>query len=67
MLDGQISKNLSSPFEKNIPPVSSGKSALPAHPVFSRQEGRSRVVTNVGRDAVDAAASARVCSQGGFP
>src|SRR5258707_6603791 len=65
--DGQISKNLSSPFEKNIPLPSSGKSALPARPVLSRQEGRSRVVTNVGGDAVDALASARVCSQGGLP
>src|SRR3981081_3369279 len=64
--DGQISKNLSSPFEKNIPLPSSGKSALPARPVLSRQEGRSRVVTNAGGDAVDAAASARKCSQGGF-
>jgi hypothetical protein len=39
--------------------VLSGKSALPARPVLSRQEGRSRVVTNVGKDAVDAEASAR--------
>src|SRR5882672_3502467 len=57
--DGQISKNLSSPAVKNIPLSPSGKSALPARPVLSRQEGRSRVVTNAGGDAVDAAASAR--------
>jgi hypothetical protein len=57
--DGQITQNLSSPSRKNIPLPSSGKSALPARPVLSRQEGRSRVVTNVGEDAVDAAASAR--------
>src|SRR5882757_9719437 len=50
-----------------IPLSPSGKSALPARPILSRQEGRSRVVTNVGEDAVDAAASARVCSQGGLP
>src|SRR5260370_3878027 len=42
-----------------IPLSPSGKSALPARPILSRQEGRSRVVTNVGGDAVDAAASAR--------
>jgi hypothetical protein len=46
--DGQITQNLSSPFAKNISLVPSGKSALPARPVLSRQEGRSRVVTNVG-------------------
>src|SRR5258705_9298331 len=57
--DGQISKNLSSLAVKNIPLSPSGKSALPARPVLSRQEGRSRVVTNAGGDAVDAAASAR--------
>jgi hypothetical protein len=51
---GKISLNLS------------GKSALPARPVLSRQEGRSRVVTNAGEDAVDAAASARMDEQGGF-
>jgi len=37
----------------------SGKSALPACPILSRQEGRSRVVTNAGGDAMDAGASAR--------
>jgi hypothetical protein len=50
-----------------IPLYPSGKSALPARPILSRQEGRSRVVTNVGEDAVDAEVSARKCSQGGFP
>jgi hypothetical protein len=39
---GKISLNLS------------GKSTLPARPILSRQEGRSRVVTNAGGDAVDA-------------
>jgi hypothetical protein len=37
----------------------SGKSALSARPVSSRQEGRIAIVTNAGWDAVDAAASAR--------
>src|ERR1700682_5337296 len=45
---GQISKILSSPLAKNISLNPSGKSALPARPVLSRQEGRSRVVTNAG-------------------
>ncbi len=49
-----------------IPLSPSGKSALPARPVLSRQEGRIAIVTNAGGDAVDAAASARVCSQGEF-
>jgi len=44
----------------------SGKSALSARPVLSRLEGRSRVVTNAGKDAMDAAASARMFSQGEF-
>ena len=57
--DGQISKNLSSPFGKNISLSPSGKSALPARPVLSRQEGRIAIVTNAGWDAVDAAALAR--------
>jgi hypothetical protein len=62
--DGQISrrdKNLSSPISKNISLSPSGKSALPARPVLSRQEGRFAVVTNAGWDAVDAAALARKC------
>src|SRR5258707_1118419 len=42
-----------------IPLKLSGKSALPARPVLSRQEGRIAIVTNAGGDAVDAAASAR--------
>jgi hypothetical protein len=57
--DGQITQNLSSPSRKNIPLSPSGKSALPVRPVLARQEGRIAIVTNVGRDAVDAAASAR--------
>src|SRR5258708_36139502 len=42
-----------------IPLNLSGKSALPARPILSRQEGRIAIVTNVGGDAVDATASAR--------
>src|SRR6266536_5055716 len=57
--DGQITKKLSSPFARNILLNPSGKSALPARPVLSRQEGRIAIVTNAGEDAVDAAASAR--------
>src|SRR6266536_2359711 len=60
--DGQISvraQKLSSPSAKNISLNPSGKSALPARPVLSRQEGRIAIVTNAGEDAVDAAASAR--------
>jgi hypothetical protein len=56
--DGQISKFLSSPHAKNISLNPSGKSPLKIRP--SRpQEGRLAIVTDVGRDAVDAAASAR--------
>ncbi|MGB8397526.1 hypothetical protein [Bradyrhizobium sp.] len=57
--DGQINKNLSSPFEKNIPLNPSGKSVLPVRPVLSRQKGRIAIVTNAGGDAVDAKAPAR--------
>src|SRR5260370_35852710 len=52
-------KKLSSPAQETIPLVPSGKSALPARPVLSRQEGRIAIVTNAGGDAVDALASAR--------
>src|ERR1700692_1572159 len=52
-------QSLSSPPAKNISLNVSGKSALPARPVLSRQEGRIAIVTNAGGDAVDAAASAR--------
>src|SRR4029079_2403598 len=46
-LDGQISKNPSSPFRENIPLNPSGKSALRlAHPV--PREGRIAIVTDVG-------------------
>ena len=45
--DGQISLN------------PSGKSALPARAILSRQEGRIAIVTDAGGDAVDAKASAR--------
>ena len=57
--DGQITQKLSRSSNEYIPVAASGKSGLPARPVLSRQEGRSRVVTNAGKDAVDAAASAR--------
>jgi hypothetical protein len=56
--DGQITKFLSSPDRKIISLNPSGKSPLKIRP--SRpQEGRLAIVTDVGRDAVDAAASAR--------
>jgi hypothetical protein len=55
--DGQISKFLSSPFSKNISLNPSGKSPLRIRPSRS-QEGRLAIVTDVGRDAVDATASA---------
>jgi hypothetical protein len=55
---GQITKSLSSPDSKNIPLSFSLKSVLQARP--SRPtEGRLAIVTNAGRDAVDATASAR--------
>jgi hypothetical protein len=61
--DGQITKNLSSPSRKNIPLSIRPKSV--AFSALSRldKRGGSRVVTNAGRDAVDAAASGakRVC------
>ena len=57
MPDGQISKFLSSPFAKNISLSPSGKSTLQTRAIPSRQEGRFAIVTNAGRDAVDAAAS----------
>jgi hypothetical protein len=57
--DGQISKNLSSLPTKNIPLKPSGKSALSACPIPPHQEGRIMIVTNVGRDAVDAMARDR--------
>jgi hypothetical protein len=59
-------KSVSSPAAKNISLPPSGKSALPACPVLSRQEGRIAIVTNAGGDAVDAAASARVWFAGRF-
>jgi hypothetical protein len=40
--DGQITQNLSSPFEKNISLPPSGKSALPARPSFPGKRGVSR-------------------------
>jgi hypothetical protein len=63
--DGQISKNLSSPFRKNNSLNPSGKSPLPVRPVLSRQEGRIAIVTNAGWDAVDAGCvGAKTVSQG---
>jgi hypothetical protein len=61
--DGQISKNLSSPFRKNIsvfPKLKSGY--MICHPV--PKEGRIAIVTDAGGDAVDATASAQAVSQG---
>jgi hypothetical protein len=49
----QISKNLSSPFAKNIPLNLSGKSALPTRPSHPMR-GALRNVTNARWDAVDA-------------
>ena len=51
--DGQISKFLSSPFRKNILIFRRTKSVvypLPSRPI----EGRFAIVTDAGRDAVDA-------------
>jgi hypothetical protein len=53
------SKNLSIPQAKNIPLSPSGKSSLQACPIPPHQEGRIMIVTNVGRDAVDAMARER--------
>jgi hypothetical protein len=51
-----------------IPLNLSGKSALPARPILSRQEGRSRVVTNVGKECGGRfGVGAQMCSQGGLP
>jgi hypothetical protein len=44
-----------------------GQISATSSPVLSRQEGRIAIVTNAGGDVVDAAASARKCSQGGLP
>jgi len=57
--DSKASRVVQSPLAKNISLNPLGKSALPARPVLSRQEGRIANVTNAGEDAVDAAASAR--------
>jgi hypothetical protein len=51
--DGQISKLLSSPICKNIPLSPSGKSNLQL-PLSRPTEGRLAIVTDAGRDAVDA-------------
>jgi hypothetical protein len=53
--DGQISKSVSSPDPKNISLLRLVETALlipPSHPT----EGRIAIVTDAGRDAVDAAA-----------
>jgi hypothetical protein len=47
---------LSSPLAKNIPLSPSGKSHLELS-ASTPKEGRFMIVTNAGRDAVDAAAS----------
>jgi hypothetical protein len=45
------------PLCKNISLSPSGKSSLQARPVPSRHEGRLAIVTDAGRDAVDAVAA----------
>jgi hypothetical protein len=66
--DGQITKNLSSPSRKNIPLFIRPKSAVISVPSRLDKRGGSRVVTNAGRDAVDAGSVRReACSQGGYP
>ncbi len=67
--DGQITRrdqNLSSPPAKNISLNLSGKSALPARPVLSRQEGRIAIVTNAGRMRWTRQRRRAGESQGGF-
>jgi len=59
LLDGQITDLLSSPLRKNISVPAQPKSLL--YPQPSRLiEGRIAIVTDAGRDAVDAAASGDV-------
>jgi hypothetical protein len=54
--DGQISKNLSSPFGKNISVFPKCKSGyMNSHPV-PQKRGVSRTSRTSGRDAVDVAA-----------
>jgi hypothetical protein len=66
--DGQITKNLSSPSRKNIPLSIRPKSAVISLPSRLDKRGGSRVVTNAGRDAMDAGSVRReACSQGGYP
>jgi hypothetical protein len=66
--DGQITKNLSSPSGKNIPLSIRPKSAVISVPSRPGKRGGSRVVTNAGRDAVDAGSVRReACLQGGYP
>ena len=48
---------VSSPLAKNFPLCPSGKSSLPTRAVPPRHEGRFAIVTNAGRDAVDADSS----------
>jgi len=52
--DGQITKNLSSPSRKNIPLSIPPKSAVISALSRLDKRGGSRVVTNAGRDVVDA-------------
>src|SRR5258708_5405896 len=54
--DGQISKTCPAFLQKISPLPPSGKSSLQACPIPPHQEGRIMIVTNVGRDAVDAMA-----------
>jgi hypothetical protein len=56
--DGQISQlsvcRLSRSRAKNFPLSPTGKSSLPTRPVPPRHEGRLAIVTDAGRDAMDA-------------
>jgi len=58
----------SSLARKNIPLFIRPKSAVISMPSRLDNRGGSRVVTNAGRDAVDAGSVRReACSQGGYP
>jgi|SRR6267142_432884 len=56
---GKSAKTCPAPYEKIFRLTRRANQRYQLAPSFSRQEGRSRVVTNAGGDAMDAAASAR--------
>jgi hypothetical protein len=64
--DGQVSKNLSSPFGKNISISPSGKSALPARAIPSRKRALA-IVTNVGMGCGGRGSVARVIAVASSP